>query len=233
MLTSLGFDTIVIHTNRFYSDVNKTIETFYSFGIKNFLFIFDYDPLYDSTAILKSKIKEFKNIHKSQSPHRVKIKTALNLNISPGVAFNDSIDQIYISKKSKALFTSLPLFTDINYDPISLDINHLLYKKSSFLVFTDFEEIVESSSVEFCSKFINNSKIGICTDLNYLLNPEKKILFNKIITANCPILPSISRDFGNYAGILNSSEFIIKQYGKKAYYSLCSQINRASTKIFI
>lgn len=232
MITSLGFDTIVIHTNRFYSDIDQAIKTFYSFGIRNFLFIFDFDPLCDSIAITKSKMNEFKNIVKI-SPLHVKIKTAFNLSISPGAAFSDSINQIYANKKFKALFTSLPLFTNTNYDPIALDINHLLYKKSSFLVFTDFEKIVETSSIDFCSKFITNSRICICTDLNYLLDPQKKIFFNRILKANCLILPSISKDLANYVGALKSSEFIIEQYGKKAYYNFCLQINRASTRFFI
>ena len=51
MINSLGFDTIIIHRDRFYSNIDQAIEILYGFGTHNFLFIFDYDPLSDSTAI--------------------------------------------------------------------------------------------------------------------------------------------------------------------------------------
>ena len=232
MINSLGFDTVIIHADRFYSNIDQTLEIFYTFGIKNFLFIFDYDPLSDSVSILKSKMNEFKNRYTKTASHRIKIKCAFNLNISHGISLNDSISQIYASKSSRSLFLSLPLFTHTNYDPIALDINHLLYKKSTFIIISSFEKIVESSNVEFCSKFINNPRIGLDIDLNYILNPQKEIFFHKILNSNSLILPSISRDIANYVGSLDAAGFLIEKYGKKSYYNLCSQINKASTKIF-
>lgn len=232
MINSLGFDTIVIHHDRFYSDADYALESLYDLGIHNFLFIFDYDPLTDSVAILKSKINEFKNLRAKSSSHRIKIKCALNLNISTGIAFNDSINQIYASKSTKSLFLTLPLFTDANYAPIALDINHLLYKRSAFLIFTSFEKIVESSNLEFCSKFINNPRIGLDVDLNYLFNPQKDAFFNQILSGRSMVFPSISKDYGNYVGALESANLVIERHGKKAYFNLCSQINKASTKIF-
>ena len=231
MLTSLGFDTLVVHANRFYSDIPQTLEAFYALGIKTFLFVFDYDPLYDSIPIIKSKMSEFKKHFANIALRKFKIKCAINLHISHGAAFNDSITQLYYNKSSKAIFISLPLFTDANYDPISLDINHILYKKSALPIFTSFDKIVESSSIEFCSKFINNPRICISTDINYLFNPQKEIFFNKILTSNTLILPSISYNLSNYAGIMAATDFAIDKYGKKAYFNLCSQINKASTKI--
>ena len=231
MISTLGFDSIAIHINRFSSDIPQALEYFYSLGIKNFLFIFDYDPLIDSIAITKNRMQKFKHTQKL-SILRMNIKCAFNLCITQGAGFNESIQQIYCNKKSKSLLVSLPLFTDKNYDPIALDINHLLYKKSTFLTFTHFEEIVESSSIDFCLKFINNPRIGLSIDLNYLLDPQKEIFVRKILDNNNLTLPSISRDISNYAGTLASANFIIDKYGKKSYYKLCSQINKASNKLF-
>lgn len=231
MLTSLGFDTLVVHADRFYSDIHQALDAFYALGIKNFLFVFDYDPLYDSISIIKSKLNNFKILCANTSSHRIKLKCALNLHISQGAAFNDSLTRLYCKKSSKTLLVSLPLFTNSNYDPIALDINHLLYKKSVFPIFTSFEKIVESSSIEFCSKFINNSKIAISIDLNYLFNPQKEEIYTKILHSNSLILPSISKDMATYAGILSLAEFDIKKYGKKSYYGICSQINKASSKL--
>ena len=231
MLTSLGFDTVAIHIDRFNSDIDDTIEFFYNIGIKNFLFVFDYNPLCDAVAVFKYRMKQFKNIHTKGSLIRIKIKCVFNLHISQGAGFNASINQLYAAKNPNTLLVSLPLFTDNNYAPIALDINNLLYKRSVFLIFSSFEKIVESSSIEFCSKFINNPKIGILADLNYLFNTEKEIIFNKLLETRSFIIPSISQEFANYAGALAASEFAINKYGKKAYYNICSQINK-STSIF-
>ena len=232
MLNSLGFDTIAIHVDRFYSDISQALEKFYHIGIKNFLFVFDYDPLCDSIAILKDKMKSFKTTYSRLPSIHIKIKCALNLHISQGAGFNESVSRLYCNKASKSLLVALPLFTNDNYEPIALDINHLLYKKSSFLFFTYFDKIVESSSVEFCSKFINNPRIGLTVDINYLFNPQKDKLFHHFLSSNALIIPTLSQDLANYAGVLPSADFVLNKYGKKEYYQLCSQINKASLKIF-
>lgn len=232
MLTSLSFDTIAVHINRFYSDVDQMLIEFYKLGIKNFIFIFDYDPLCDSITILKDKIKSFKRLHSKPSSIRINIKCVLNMHISQGAGFNKSINKLYPTKDSNTLFVSLPLFTSDNYDPIALDINNLLYKKSSFLMFTYFDKIVETSSLDFCSKFINNSRIGFTVDFNYLFNPEKADFFDKILNSNSLIIPSVSQNMANYVGALSEAEFIIEKYGKKSYFHICSQINKASLKLF-
>ena len=46
---------------------------------------------------------------------------------------------------------------------------------------------------------------------------NKDQIFKEILKSNSPILPSISHDVSNYAGIKASAEFIIDQYGKKSY----------------
>lgn len=232
MINSLGFDTIIINANRFYSDINQTLETFYTFGIKNFLFIFDYNPLYDSIPLLKEKMNSFKNIYSHTSLRGLKIKVAFNLNILQGAAFNNSINRIYANKNSKSIFVSLPLFTDTNYEPVALDINHLLYKKSTFLILNSFEKNIETSSLDFCLKFINNPRIGISVDLNYLFNPEKELFFKHALNSSSLILPSISKDLSNYVGILSAVDFAIDKYGKKSYYNICTQINKATSRIF-
>ena len=231
MLTSLGFDTLVVRADKLPSNVEQALTFFYELGIKNILILFDYDPIYDSIAIIKSKAKEFKARYSEIAYRKIKIKCALNLHVSEGVTFNDSINRIYCNKQTKSLFVTLPLFPDVNYNSIALDVNNLLYKKKALPIFTSFEKSIESSNLDFCSKFINNPKINVSIDINYLLNPQKEKAFKKLISGNCMLLPEINRDISNYAGITAATEFIIQAYGKKAYYSLCSQINKASTKL--
>ena len=231
MLSSLGFDTIVVHADKISSNIEHAFNLFYEIGIKKVLLLFDYDPLCDSITLIKSRANEFKSLCSKYAYRRIKIKCALNLHITEGSVFNDSINRIYCNKSFKTIFVSLPLFTETHYQPIALDINNLLYKKKAFPVFTSFEKIIETSSLDFCSKFINNSKIGISIDINYLLNPQKEKVFKSLLKSSSLIFPTITHDISNYAGILPSTEFIIKKYGKKSYYSLCSQINRGSMKL--
>lgn len=231
MLSSLGFDTIVVHADKISSNIEHAFNLFYEIGIKKVLLLFNYDPLCDSITLIKSRANEFKSLCSKYAYRRIKIKCALNLHITEGSVFNDSINRIYCNKSFKTIFVSLPLFTETRYQPIALDINNLLYKKKAFPVFTSFEKIIETSSLDFCSKFINNSKIGISIDINYLLNPQKEKVFKSLLKSSSLIFPTITHDISNYAGILPSTEFIIKKYGKKSYYSLCSQINRGSMKL--
>ena len=231
MLTSLGFDTLIIHLDKFHSDIGQTFDFFYDLGIKNFLFIFDYDPLCDSISLKKSKMNKFKELYAKSASRKIKIKCAFNLHISEGASFNSSLSSIYCNKQARTVFLTLPLFTDCNYQPIALDINNLLYKIKAYPIFTSFEKTIESSNLNFCSKFINNSQIGISIDLNYLLNPQKENVFKELLKSNTAIFPSITQNLSNYAGIYASTEFIIKNYGKKDYYALCSQINKGSLKL--
>ena len=232
MLSSLGFDTIIVHADKISSNIEHAYNIFYEIGIKKVLLLFNYDPLCDSITLIKSRANEFKSLCSKYAYRRIKIKCALNLHITEGSVFNDSINRIYCNKSFKTIFVSLPLFTETRYQPIALDINNLLYKKKAFPVFTSFEKIIETSSLDFCSKFINNSRMGLTVDLNYLLNPQKDKLFNLFLTSNSLIIPTISQNMANYAGILPSADFALNKYGKKEYYKLCSQINKASLKIF-
>ena len=230
MISSLGFDTVIISYQRNNFNFVQIFELLHNLGVKNIILIFDYDPLVDSIAIFKDRFKNLKNYLKS-THSRIKIKCAFNLHLSSGIAFNDSISRLYADKQSKTLFVTLPIFTSTNYEPIALDINHLLYKKSVFTVFTSFEKIVETSSLDFCLKFINNPRIGLCVDINYLLDPQKHNIFKSIIKSNSFVLPSFSNNAANYAGIASSADYTIEHYGKECYYHLCSQINKSSLKL--
>ena len=227
MITFLGFDTVILHY-RYNSDNNKVFELFYNVGIKNFVFLFDYDPRIDSISIIRYKFEQFKKSVLESTSYRVKIKCVFNLILTPGAAFNDDISRLYINRKNKTLFLSLPIFTDKNYDSIALDINHLLYKRHVSVVFTSFEKVIETSSLDFCLKFINNPRISLTVDLNYLFSPDKQHFFKSLLVSNSNILPDISSDIFNYAGLIASADNVLEKYGKKSYYKLCSQINHSS-----
>ena len=226
MITYLGFDTIVLHYRNYFD--NSIIDLLYSLGVKNFVFLFDYDPLTDSISIMRYKFEKFKKDILNSVTHRIKIKCVFNLIISPGAAFNKDISRLYANRKNKTLFLSLPMFTDTNYDLIARDINHLLYKNNITLVLSSFEKIIETTNLEFCQKFIKNPRIALSVDINYLLDPMKQTFFKSLLQSNSNILANISRDGANYVGILESTENILNKYGKKDYYKLCSQINHSS-----
>lgn len=232
MLSFIGFDTIIIFYNRQTADdIVAIITLLYKIGIKNFIIVFDFDPLIDSISIIRSKIDNFNKSIRLVIPNRIKIKYTFNLVMSQGVAFNDAVQRLYANRKNKTLFLALPLFVDNNYDPIAIDINHLLYKRKITTIFTSFEKIIETSSLKFCMKFIENPKISFTVDINYLFNPEKQRFVNSVLTSNTLILPSISNSVSNYAGILSVADNALEIYGKKKYYNLCSQINHSSTKL--
>lgn len=232
MLSFLGFDTLVIHNyNRFVLDSHHMFDLFYNAGIKNFIFAFDYDPRFDSITIMKYEFNQIKKSVLETTSHHVKVKCIFNLIMSQGVALNKDIPRLCSSKTSNALFLSLPLFTDTNYEPISLDINHLLYKRKLTTVFSSIEKAIETSSLDYCMKFINNPRIAFTVNINYLFDPSKERFFNNILNSKSNLLPSISGDMFSYAGVLAEADNALDKYGKKKYYNLCSQINHSSLKL--
>ena len=177
---------------------------------------------------MRYKTEQFKKSILESVAYRVKIKCVFNLILTPGAAFNRDISRLFANRKNKSLFISLPLFTDVNYDSIARDINHLLYKKNISVIFTSFDKIIETSNLDFCLKFINNPRISLAVDLNYIFDPNKTKFFNSVLTNNSNILPVISSDISNYAGALAAAEHLLEKYGKKNYYKFCSQVNRSS-----
>lgn len=231
MLYSLGFDTLIISYDRSrFSDFKNLMEHFYSLGIKNFIFIFDYDPTRDTLVQFSEKFNGVKKYCSQFASRRMKIKCAFNLNICRGAAFNSSVTKLYADKSSKSIFVGMPIFTDRVYDSFATDINHLLYRKSAFTVFSFFDLIIETAGRPFCKKFITNPHIGITLDVNYLFNPKNQDVFNEILKSNCLLIPTVSGDISNYAGVGASAEYALNLYGKNKYYKLCSQINKCSVK---
>ena len=227
MVPVLGFDTIIVHY-RSYSDNNYIFELLYNIGIKNYIFLFDYDPRCDSISVMRYKANQFKKSVLASVRYKIKIKCVFNLVLTPGAAFNDNISRLYPNRKNQILFLSLPIFTDKHYDSIAHDINYLLYKRKIKVVFSDFDKLIETTSLDFCNKFINNPRISLLVDINYLFDPAKQKLFKSVLSADSNILLSISKDISNYVGVLASFNNVIEVHGRKNCYRLCSQINHTS-----
>lgn len=232
MFCSLGFDTLLISYDRLhFSEFKDLVEYFFGLGIKNFIFIFDYNPNLDSISLVAEKFSNLKSYSSKFCFRGMKIKCAFNLNICQGAAFNDSLSRIFANRNNKTIFLSLPIFTDTVYDSFALDINHLLYKKRAFPIFTFFDANIETSGRDFCKKFISNPRIGISLDINYIYSPKNHDIVSEILKSNCFILPSVSGDISNYAGTAATIECFIDSYGKNDYFKLCSLINRCSDKV--
>ena len=78
MLTSLGFDTIVVN-NRQYDDDDLCLlfDLFCACGIKNFIFLSDFNFENDSFSIERDKIISFKNKVSSVTNHKINSKVFL------------------------------------------------------------------------------------------------------------------------------------------------------------
>ena len=232
MLCSFGFDALVVSYDRLrYSEFKDLIEHFFKLGIRKYIFIFDYEPNTDSIAILTEKFNTLKQHCSNFGFRGLKIKCALNMNICQGAAFNSSLSRVFANKINKTIFVSLPIFADTVYDSFALDVNYLLYKQHAFPIFTFFDSNIETSGRDFCQKFISNQRIGISLDINYLFSPQNIDIVKEILKSNCMILPSISGDISNYAGVWAYVEHFWKFSSKTDYFKLCSQINKCSDKL--
>ena len=233
MLTSLGFDTIVVN-NREYDNENLCLllDLFCKCGIKNFIFLSDFDLERNSFRLEHDKIIDFKNRISTVVPYTIHPKVFFNLYVTNGFSSNKDIKRCYSVKKNRFLFAQLPMFTDINFDLIAHDLNNLMYRQKSFPVFSSFDTILNTASDDFCKKLINNKNIGFCFDINYIFDPKNVELFSSVLNSKAFILPMISHNISNYAGILKSAEFFMGIYGNSNYHKLCSLINKCASKFY-
>ena len=231
MLTSLGFDTIVIN-NRQYDDDSLCLvfDLFSGCGIRNFIFLSDFDFENDSFGIERDKIIIFKNKLSSLTDRKINFKVFFNLYVSSGFSFNKDVKRFYSVKKNRSLFAQLPLFTDLGFDLIAHDVNNLIYRQKSFPVFSSFDTVINTASEDFCKKLMNNKNMGLGFDINYIFDPSNLQLFSEILNSKTLILPMISHDISNYVGISKSAEYFMEIYGIKNYYKMCSLINKCASK---
>lgn len=232
MIASLGFDSIIVNNNRFDDEnLSRLYEVFVPCGIKNFIFLFDFNISINSISLTFEKIKNFKNHLSNLSPRGIHNKVFCNLIFDKGSSFNPYLNRLFAVKKNKSVFISLPLFTDLNYESIAQDLNNLVYRLKSFSILSNFDMVVETSSFEFSQKLLGVPNIGTCLDINYLFDPQKLEIANSLIKSKALFIPSVSRDILNYVGIMNEADFFLEMIGKKNYYTLCSHILKCSSKI--
>ncbi len=231
MLTSLGFDTVLIHNRRYTDDeLEQLFSLFSQYDVKNFIFLCDFDFEVDAITIERQRTIDFLDRAESMAPRGVHIKAFYNVIASNGFAFNKDIKRIYANKKYRSLFVGLPLFTDNSFDAIAHDLNNLIYRQKTFSVFTCFDGVINTASQEFCQKLIKNSNVGFGFDLNYMLDPKNLPLIFDLLNSRTLLLPMISHDISNYVGVIKSAEHTMEEIGKKNYYQLCSQIHKCASR---
>jgi hypothetical protein len=228
---SIGFDTLIIN-NRYYSedDLSELFELFVPLGIKNFLFLFEFDLANTSFLRVNKKISLLKQLLSTLTPRGVHSSVKLELVFDSGAPFNSDLSRLYASRSGRSLFVALPIFPQTDDNVFATDLNRLLYRSGSFPIFTSFQNITETASTEFTSKLISTGA-GFGFDLNYLLRTDRPELIQNLISNNTLILPMISHQLTNYVGIVNEISYFKEIYSKNEYYKLCSQINRCSSKV--
>ena len=232
MLPSLGFDTVIVRNRAHDADsLSALFELLYPCGIRNFIFLADIDLATDALSLMDTRVKNFYSHLKSVTPRGVHVKIFYNLILDRGAAFNKDIKRLYADKKHSALFVTLPIMLDSNYDAIANDVNQLLYRRKVFPIFTDFNMTLETSSYDFCLKLVNDVKAGFGIDVNYLFDPKNIKLAESLLRSGAKFIPTISHELSDYVGIMNEADFFMEKIGKNSYYRLCSLITGCSVRV--
>ncbi len=227
---SIGFDTLIVN-NRSYAedDLSELFELFVPLGIKNFVFLFEFDLANTSFLRVNKKISLLEERLSMITPRGIHSSVKLELIFDSGAPFNSDLSKLYASRSKHSLFVALPIFPRTDDNVFATDLNRLLYRSSSFPIFTSFQNITETAPAEFVSR-LTATDAGFGFDLNYLLRTDRPELTKSLISNNALILPMISHQPANYVGIMNEISYFKEIYGKSEYYTLCSQINRCSSK---
>ena len=230
MQFSIGFDTLIVN-NRFYAedDLSKLFELFVPLGIKNFVFLFEFDLANTNLLRVNNKISALEALLSTITPRGVHTTVKPELIFDSGVSSNSDISKLYASRSKRSLFVALPMFPQTDDNGFATDLNRLIYRSNSFPIFTSFQNIVETAPEDFTARLLSTPS-GFGFDLNYLLRTDRKDLISMLINNNSLILPMISHELANYVGIVNEVSHFKETYGKTEYYKLCSLINRCASK---
>ena len=231
MLTSLGFDAVIINNGDYDAQsLTFLFELLSKSDIKNFVFASDFDFAQNSFSLENQKINNFKAKLKNISFRGLHHKVFYNLILTQGSVFNHEFKRIYAVKKYNSLFVTLPLFTHTSYDSLATDINHMIYRYKAFPVILNFDKILDTASVDFCDMLINSSQLGFGLDINYIFDPAKRTYIEKLLLKGSLIFPTISHNISNYVGIMNEAKAFMENMGRRNYYQLCAQIIRCTGK---
>ena len=234
MLSSLGFDTILVN-NFDYSDesLSKLFAIFYPCGVKNFVFLSEFELSSDSFSLQREKIKQFKSRLKRLAPRFVHCEIFYDLTIDQGSAFNPEIKRLYASKRNSSIICSLPIMLDSRYDSIAKDVNRLLYRLKAFPVFSNFDTVLSTSNLNFCFKLVKDVNAAYAIDVHHIFDADKFPMISTFLKYNARIIPKVSKDIDCYDSdiILSSAELLMSKIGKNSYYRFCSNCTRGAAKI--
>ncbi len=232
ILTYLGFETLLIDNFSYDdNDLSALFDLFVPLGIRNFIFLSDFDFEINALTIETVKRKNFNRKLKSFISRNVHAEMFWKLNLSQGVAFNKNFHRIYALKKYRSFFAHYPLFADDKRHDIAKDLNYLIYKSKSFPILCDFDSVMDTSSTASYLNLFDVKNIAFGIDLNYLFRLDKVEFVKFLSSKNVFVFPMISHDIANYYTIMNDVEFAIKKIGKKNFKQLCFLSSKASAKI--
>ena len=227
----LGFDTVIVNSNTYNSDsVKDLFEFFPRYGIRNFIFLFDFDFKIHSLSLQKEKIKYF--ISNVKPPRGIHVKACFNLLLDRSSTLNDDILRIRANKSNGALFVTLPQLDIDNYDVYAKDINKLLYDNKLCPIFVDFDKSSTLIDRDIWRKLFLHKNAAFTFDINYLLDPNNHSLIKEILNNDIQVLPMISSHASKYAGLEQDIKFYIESIDKQTYNKLSFKLEKTSTRIF-
>ena len=200
MIDYLNFDVAIICSNDF-SEVKlrETFDFFVPLGIKNFIFLYDFD--FD-LKIPSDEIKKIKLIRDRISfikPKGISVKCYFNFVFSSEL--NDNLYIRSMTSKVKPLFVQLPAFYQ-DY-AISATLNNLLYKQKKLPIFTGFEKSLVTSPTQYINELVFKATAGVfALDFNFLTSTSdisQKLIY-KAMRNNIPLVICFSNDLSDYAG---------------------------------
>ena len=205
MLDYLKLDTAIICNNDFSeANLKNTFDFFTRNGFNNFIFLydFDFDVNYPSTAIrnmkiIRDRLKALKPIDK-----HITAKARFNFIMTEDLLNNQYVDQMNSAKRCKQIFLHIPAF--YNSECVSPILHQLLYRKKLTPVFTSFDKNIATCDEVYLDKFVFKSTAGIFAfDFNYFFSNTDSVnnIIRKSIIQNISLTVCFSGELSDYAGI--------------------------------
>ena len=224
-MSHLDFNYLVISNQQFDSTSLRTTFSFFGdLGIKKFLFTVDCHCDRYSVSQMTDRIRQAHIALEAVRPRGISVAVCANVQMYEGISEDPLLHRLY-ANRSNYLFLKLPIFS--SEDWINMDLNRILFQRHCIPIFSRFEENMKTNPKSQMELLLYSSSFIGCFDLNYITSLVAFQSISDMIRHEVAILPSISHNIHDYAGVYKSFIDFKNRSGTEQYVDLCRNIQRS------
>ena len=228
-MSLLDFDYLIISNQRLNTgSLQDTLFFFHELGIRTVVLTVRYNRERYTPAYFFDRLRTLKEEVRNIRPRGMNLVVCPEIQMTDGIA-EDSVLSRLRANRSEYLFINLPLF---HWDDrLDADLNRILFQKHLCPIFTGFESNMKTNSPAQLERLARSRSFIGCFDLVYLTSLSAHEPLIHLLLNDTPILPCISHDLSDYAGVIDGFHDLKNRIGNKRYVDLCRTMQRCNHEI--